>query len=108
MKAIGTPKHRVVAATLFGVALVAADWAIVAAKVQRPQVVSSRIVNGKLTSDFPTTGGLLYSESGAFIETNGPTASWIDAPMVCTGTLIGCSTFLTAGHCVDDDDDPTH
>lgn len=49
-----------------------------------------RIVNGLRTSDFPTTGALLFG--------NSPTSatSW------CSGTMIGCDTFLTAAHCVCD------
>lgn len=46
------------------------------------------IVNGLLTSDFPTTGVLL---SGG--DPDGAIA-W------CSGTLVGCGTFLTAAHCV--------
>ena len=41
-----------------------------------------RIVNGLISSDFPTTGALLFNEGS-----------------LCTGTLIGCQTFLTAAHC---------
>lgn len=47
-----------------------------------------RIVNGTLTSQYPTTGALLSpgnAETGA---------------LVCSGTLVGCSTFVTAAHCV--------
>ncbi len=43
-----------------------------------------RIVNGLPTTSFPTTGALLESES-----------------QICSGTLIGCETFLTAAHCVE-------
>lgn len=49
-----------------------------------------RIVNGLETADFPATGALLYSSFG----------SMSSAPPVCTGTLIGCQTFLTAAHCI--------
>jgi hypothetical protein len=48
-----------------------------------------RIVNGVLTGDYPTTGALLR---GASADTAGSS---------CSGTLIGCSTFLTAAHCVE-------
>jgi hypothetical protein len=48
-----------------------------------------KIVNGVLTSEFPTTGALLRGTSDANMST------W------CSGTLIGCSTFLTARHCVE-------
>ena len=48
-----------------------------------------RIVNGLISSDFPTAGALLFNESS-----------------LCTGTLIGCQTFLTAAHCADGQLDP--
>lgn len=51
--------------------------------------VHPRIVNGVLTADYPSTGALLR---GANADSAG---SW------CSGTLIGCATFLTAGHCVE-------
>ncbi len=47
-----------------------------------------RIVNGVLAGDHPSTGALLR---GLTADT---ASTW------CSGTLIGCSTFLTAGHCV--------
>ena len=51
--------------------------------------VHPRIVNGVLTDDFPSVGALLRG-------TDAESASaW------CSGTLIGCSTFLTAGHCIE-------
>jgi hypothetical protein len=53
-----------------------------------------RIVNGIDTHDFPTAGGLLYSLGGPITQDN--------AILWCSGTLIGCETFLVAGHCVDD------
>jgi hypothetical protein len=46
------------------------------------------IVNGLLTSAFPATGVLL---SGGDPDT---AIAW------CSGTLVGCETFLTAAHCV--------
>jgi hypothetical protein len=49
-----------------------------------------RIVNGISTSLYPTTGALL---------TPGNPSS---ASLICSGTLIGCQTFLTAAHCVCD------
>lgn len=53
-------------------------------------VSSDPIVNGTFTSDFPSAGALLV---GADPGTAG---------IQCTGTLIGCDTFLTAAHCVCD------
>lgn len=49
---------------------------------------SPRIVNGVLSSDLPTTGALLQGNDP---DTAG---TW------CSGTMIGCQTFLTAAHCV--------
>jgi Trypsin/Bacterial pre-peptidase C-terminal domain len=46
-----------------------------------------RIVNGLTTHGYPTTGALLY---GADLDSSG---TW------CSGTLIGCETFLVAAHC---------
>ncbi len=54
-----------------------------------------RIVNGLTSHDFPTTGALLLGGNPATASTN------------CTGTLIGCETFLTAAHCVEDDLNPS-
>jgi secreted trypsin-like serine protease len=59
-----------------------------------PGRIRPRIVNGVATTQFPTVGALLY---GTDFDT---------ASMICSGTLIGCETFLTAAHCVEDDLDP--
>ena len=48
----------------------------------------ARIVNGVFDSAQPSTGALLW---GANPDT---------AYSICSGTLIGCETFLTAAHCV--------
>lgn len=58
---------------------------------QEPPV---KIVNGVLTTWYPTTGALLYVRGLTKF------GSW------CSGTLIGCNRFLTAGHCIAEDDDP--
>ena len=63
-----------------------------------PEATDPRIVNGLVTHDFPTTGALMYSSGGTINANNA--GSW------CSGTLIGCSTFLTAAHCVEDDTSP--
>jgi len=46
------------------------------------------IVNGDLTSGYPSAGALLFGDSPA------------DSTIQCSGTLVGCDTFLTAAHCV--------
>jgi Trypsin/Bacterial pre-peptidase C-terminal domain len=61
-----------------------------------PVEVVERIVNGITTADFPSTGALLSSGNPS------------SAGVQCSGTLIGCQTFLTAGHCVADDLNPSH
>lgn len=53
--------------------------------------LAPRIVNGLPTSGFPAVGLLAATASGA---------------PICTGTLIGCQTFLTAAHCVADQPNP--
>ncbi len=49
------------------------------------------VVNGTPVVGYPSTGGLLRGTSpdGAFMQ--------------CTGTLVGCDTFITAAHCVCED-----
>ena len=47
------------------------------------------IDNGVSTGDYPAMGALL--------SPNDPDRG----ALVCSGTLIGCRTFLTAGHCVE-------
>ncbi len=49
-----------------------------------------RIINGVRTTGYPSVGALMRGDS---VET---------ADLRCSGTLIGCSTFLTAAHCVCD------
>jgi hypothetical protein len=62
---------------------------------QRP-----RIVNGIDTHGFPSAGALLYSYGGPITSDN--------AASRCSGTLIGCETFLVAAHCVVDDPIAAH
>ena len=59
-----------------------------------------RIVNGLNSHLLPTTGALLYPSSGGPINEDNA-GSW------CSGTLIGCETFLTAAHCVEEDSSPS-
>jgi hypothetical protein len=53
-----------------------------------------QIVNGTYTSLYPSTGALLLGDDPSTAET------W------CSGTMIGCDTFLTAAHCVCDHGGP--
>jgi len=53
-----------------------------------------RLVNGTATAAYPSVGALIEFEDG-----DGSTVH-----SLCTGTLIGCRTFLTAAHCVCPDD----
>lgn len=53
-----------------------------------------KIVNGLITSGFPSVGAVLN------LSTPNAPSVW------CTGTLIGCQTFLTAAHCVADNPNP--
>lgn len=58
-----------------------------------PQVqarVRPRIVNGTATGDYPEVGALLIRASPG-----DP-----DIVSICSGTLVGCRSFLTAAHCV--------
>jgi len=53
-----------------------------------PIASTPRIVNGTATESYETTGALLVGSNPGSAITN------------CSGTLIGCETFLTAAHCV--------
>lgn len=77
------------------VALLTADAEPATRLARRPAPASSpverpRIVNGVYTSDYPAVGAL--------VKPGDPdqASSW------CSGTMIGCETFLTAAHCVCD------
>jgi len=64
----------------------AEDVATVKKRLPAPQ---AKIVNGVFEANYPTVGALLHG--------NNPDS----ADAWCSGTLIGCQTFLTAGHCVE-------
>lgn len=65
------------------IGLTAAVFCGAAAQPTLAAPLQADIVNGLTTMDFPTVG-ILFHPSGAF----------------CSGTLIGCQSFLTAAHCV--------
>ncbi|MGV7219656.1 S1 family peptidase [Bradyrhizobium sp. UFLA05-112] len=54
-----------------------------------------RVVDGTLTTWYPTVGALLHMGIGGLGTS-------------CTGTIIGCDAFLTAAHCVTSDLDKSH
>jgi hypothetical protein len=78
--------------TLVALAAALATPAEARRRLQRPKasLLRPRIVNGIFTAVFPSTGLLLAGD-----DTDSASAS-------CSGTLIGCNTFLTAAHCVCD------
>ena len=64
-----------------------ADAQAAAQLAQRPAPLRTeqpRIVNGVFTASHPTVGALLTPSNPAFAESS------------CSGTMIGCETFLTA------------
>ncbi|MBI5506329.1 MAG: trypsin-like serine protease [Deltaproteobacteria bacterium] len=102
-----SPTARCVVAGLWlAVAVVCWPDAIGAATAQRARAAlpaasgHPRVVNGLPSQDFPTTGALLYGGHRSINDDN--------AALRCSGTLIGCRTFLTAAHCVFDDADASH
>lgn len=50
-------------------------------------LAAPRVVNGATTQEYPTTGALLAKYGALYLQ-------------ACSGTLVGCRTFLTAAHCV--------
>jgi hypothetical protein len=71
-----------------GVALAAGLW--IAAGAAAAQTPIPRIVNGTPTADYPSVGALLFYAD--------PQRTQLDG--LCSGTLVGCRTFVTAAHCV--------
>jgi hypothetical protein len=81
-----------------GLAMLPGPRAARAAQVRIDPNDAPHIVNGIDTHAYPSTGALLY---GGGVITPDNASIW------CSGTLIGCETFLVAAHCVDDLQ-PTH
>jgi hypothetical protein len=77
-------------------ALAAQAWLMIV--VAGTAGAAPRIVNGVESQDFPTTGALLFSGGATITDQN--QGLW------CSGTLIGCSTFLVAAHCVENSSNP--
>lgn len=67
---------------------IASALGLVSAAASARADLEPRIVNGLVTDDYATVGALLEGGDPA------SAGSW------CSGTLIGCDTFLTAAHCV--------
>lgn len=78
----------------FVLVLACALLAPVAHARRHPAQPRPQIANGVYTSDFPSVGVLL---TGSAVN---------NAQLTCSGTLIGCHTFLTAAHCVCDSNGP--
>jgi hypothetical protein len=80
------------------IALIPPDPAF--SQTRAPQIVNvtyvvgkgspAKIVNGSPTTWYPSVGALLYGRHGSFSAQ-------------CTATLVGCSSVLTAAHCIADD-----
>jgi hypothetical protein len=69
-------------------------WALVAcAVVLAGRVAAGAPVGAPITGGAPTTA---FPAVGALLAGDDPTAARTD----CSGTLIGCRTFLTAAHCL--------
>ena len=72
--------------------------AVCAAGQQSPDAsFLPRIVNGLTTHAYPAVGAVLRGDFPDWAQHVSITAD--NAAMFCSGTLIGCRTFLTAGHC---------
>ena len=59
-----------------------------ARRTRRRHGLDARIVNGNLSFADPSVGALLFGSATD------------QAMLYCSGTLVGCSTFVTAAHCV--------
>jgi hypothetical protein len=69
-------------------------------RVRLDPAARPRIVNGVNSHAHPAVGALLYGGGVQITADNAATR--------CSGTLIGCRTFLVAAHCVDDDRNANH
>jgi hypothetical protein len=69
------------------IALAIATLSILVMPARASEAAQSRIVNGVETQARATTGALLVGNRSNFVQ-------------ICSGTLVGCETFLTAAHCV--------
>lgn len=99
-RARGRSRRHVWAGGLMLAATALAAAAGASERVRLDPAARPRIVNGITTHAFPTTGALLYA-GGAVIDDD-------NAATRCSGTLIGCRTFLVAAHCVAGDQIASH
>lgn len=81
------------------VVVVLASAASTAELQQLDPAAYPRIVNGLTTHAYAAVGALLRGDLTAPTEHLPITAD--TATPYCSGTLIGCRTFLTAAHCLD-------
>ena len=88
----GRSQTRLACGLALLVAAAVADSAA-ADRVSPGPIGRPRIVNGVDSHDYPTVGALLRGAPNAQITAD-------TASIACSGTLIGCRTFLTAGHCM--------
>ncbi|MDX2170658.1 MAG: trypsin-like serine protease [Deltaproteobacteria bacterium] len=86
--------RRLAAAVAWLAGLLLVPSLVLAQRATLPGALRPRIVNGLATRAWPNTGALLYSGGGPINASNAATQ--------CSGTLIGCETFLVAAHCVGD------
>jgi hypothetical protein len=85
---------------LIGAAVVQASSTSATEQLRLAGGARPRIVNGLTTHAYPATAALLNADGVPITLDN--------AELQCSATLIGCSTVLTAAHCVDDDPLPGH
>jgi MYXO-CTERM domain-containing protein len=67
-------------------------WSLAACAFEDGEIGTdtAEVVNGTAVIDYPSAGALLFGDT--------PESS----AMQCSGTLVGCDTFITAAHCVCD------
>ncbi|HEX6200807.1 MAG TPA: hypothetical protein VF150_11115, partial [Thermoanaerobaculia bacterium] len=66
--------------------LVGVGAAAAARAEEAPGVLAERIINGELAWGSPAVGFFVNPRTGGISS--------------CSGTLVGCRTFVTAAHCV--------
>jgi secreted trypsin-like serine protease len=91
-------RNRYAAAAIAGLSVAAlTSVALAVEQAGLDSTLYPRIVNGVLTHDYPAVGAVLRGDFPDWAQHVPITAD--NATSFCSGTLIGCRTFLTAGHC---------